>query len=72
MEQPSQYSRQKNSLRKTLVNLNELYPSKEARDAGLASGAYDGMPETFEQLEELVVTLSASLERMDNETSSLT
>ena len=47
---------------KTLLVLHELlYPSKEARDAGLASGAYDGMPETFEQLDELVVTLSASL-----------
>jgi uncharacterized protein YndB with AHSA1/START domain len=42
---------------KTLVVLHELYPSKEARDAGVASGAYDGMPETFEQLDELVVTL---------------
>ena len=46
---------------KTLLTLHELYPSKEARDAGVASGAYDGMPETFEQLDELVVTLGASL-----------
>lgn len=41
---------------KTLLVLHELYPSKEARDAGLASGAYDGMPETFEQLDELLAT----------------
>jgi uncharacterized protein YndB with AHSA1/START domain len=43
---------------KTLLVLHELYPSEQARDAGLASGAYDGMPETFEQLDELVGTLS--------------
>jgi len=46
---------------KTLLVLHELYPSREARDAGLASGAYDAMPETFEQLAELVVTAGASL-----------
>lgn len=46
---------------KTLLVLHELYPSREARDAGLASGAYDAMPETFEQLDELVVTAGASL-----------
>ena len=44
---------------KTLLVLHELYPSKEARDAGLASGAYDAMPETFEQLDALVGTLGA-------------
>ena len=41
----------------TLLVLHELYPSKEALDAGL--GAYDGMNETFEQLDELLVTLGA-------------
>lgn len=41
----------------TLLVLHELHPSKEALDAALASGAYDGMPETLDQLEEL---LSAS------------
>ena len=46
---------------KTLVVLHELYPSKEALDAGLASGMYAGMSETFDQLDELVVTLGASL-----------
>ena len=43
---------------KTLVVLRELHPSKEALDAAL--GSYEGMPETFEQLDELVVTLGAS------------
>ena len=45
---------------KTLLVLHELYPSKEALDAALASGSLDGMPE-FDQLDELVVTLGASV-----------
>jgi uncharacterized protein YndB with AHSA1/START domain len=45
---------------KTLVVLQDLYPSKEALDA---SGSTDGMSETFEQLDELVVTLAASVGR---------
>jgi uncharacterized protein YndB with AHSA1/START domain len=45
----------------TRVVLHELYPSKEALDASL--GAYEGMSETFDQLEELVVSLGASLGR---------
>ena len=45
---------------KTLIVLHELYPSKEARDAGLSSGAYDGMGETFDQLAELLATLGQS------------
>jgi uncharacterized protein YndB with AHSA1/START domain len=48
---------------KTLLVLHELYHSKEAVDAALASGAVDGMPETLEQLDELVVTLGASVAR---------
>jgi uncharacterized protein YndB with AHSA1/START domain len=44
---------------KTLLVLHELYRSKEARDAALASGAYDGMDETFGQLDEVLVTLDA-------------
>lgn len=44
---------------KTHMLLHELYRSKEARDAALTSGAYDGMGETFDQLEELLVTLRA-------------
>ena len=40
---------------KTLVVLHELYPSKEALDADI--GAKDAMPETLDQLDELVLTL---------------
>jgi len=42
---------------KTRLVLHELYRSKEARDAAFASGAYDGMGETFEQLDDVLVTL---------------
>ncbi|MFO0762159.1 MAG: SRPBCC family protein [Byssovorax sp.] len=45
---------------KTLLVLRDLYPSKEALDAALASGSYDGMSETFAQLDALTITLSAS------------
>jgi uncharacterized protein YndB with AHSA1/START domain len=43
---------------KTLLVLHELHPSKEAVDGAIASG--EGMRETFEQLDELLVTLGAS------------
>ena len=46
---------------KTLLVLHELYPSKEALDGAIASGSTDGMGETLEQLDELVVTLGASV-----------
>ena len=42
----------------TLVVLHELHPSKEALDASI--GAADGLPEQFEQLDALLVTLAAS------------
>lgn len=41
----------------TLLTLSEVYPSKEAFDA--AGGAADGLPEQFEQLDELLVTMAA-------------
>ena len=41
----------------TQLELREVYPSKEALDASL--GAYDGMSETFDQLDALLVTLGA-------------
>jgi uncharacterized protein YndB with AHSA1/START domain len=44
---------------KTLLVMHELYPSKQALDASFA-GMGDGMPESFEQLDEFLVTLSAS------------
>jgi len=43
---------------KTLIVLHDLYPSKEALDAGL--GSYDAMPETLDQLDEVLATLGAS------------
>jgi uncharacterized protein YndB with AHSA1/START domain len=46
----------------TLLVLHELYPSKEALDAA-GTGAADAMGETFEQLDELLGTLGASVER---------
>jgi len=42
---------------KTLLVLNDLYPSKEALEAAIASGSTCGMSETLDQLDELVVTL---------------
>jgi len=42
---------------KTLLVLHDLYPSKEALDAAIASGSTCGMSETFEQLDELLVSL---------------
>jgi uncharacterized protein YndB with AHSA1/START domain len=47
---------------KTLLVLHELHPSKEALDAA-GTGAADALSETFEQLDELLVTLGASLGR---------
>ena len=43
---------------KTLLVMHELYPSKEALDAA-GTGAADAMGETFQQLDELLVTLGA-------------
>ena len=43
---------------KTLLVMHELYPSKEALDAN--AGMESGMPETFTQLDELLVILGAS------------
>jgi uncharacterized protein YndB with AHSA1/START domain len=43
---------------KTLLVMHELYPSKEALDAA-GTGAADAMGETFAQLDELLVALSA-------------
>ncbi len=47
---------------KTLLVMTELYPSKEALDAA-GTGAADAMVETFEQLDELLVSLGASVGR---------
>ena len=45
---------------KTLLVLHELYPSKEALDEAFV-GMEDGMPEQFEQLDELLRTLKAKV-----------
>jgi uncharacterized protein YndB with AHSA1/START domain len=47
---------------KTLLVVHDLYPSKEALDAA-GTGAADVMNETFGQLDELLVTLGASVGR---------
>src|SRR4026209_75589 len=47
---------------KTLLVMHELYPSKEAVDAA-GTGAADAMVETFAQLDELLLTLGASVGR---------
>ncbi len=45
----------------TLLVVHDLYPSKEALDGAIASGSTSGMPESLEQLDELVVSLGASV-----------
>ena len=47
----------------TLVVMHDLYPSKEALDAAIASGSTGGCGETFDQLDELLVTLGGSAGR---------
>ena len=47
---------------KTLLVMHELYSSKEALDAA-GTGAADAMGETFAQLDELLLTLGASVGR---------
>jgi uncharacterized protein YndB with AHSA1/START domain len=39
----------------TLLVMRDLYPSKEALDAAIASGSTSGSSETFEQLDELLL-----------------
>ena len=47
----------------TLVVMRDIYPSKEALDDAIASGSTSGFSETFEQLDELLFTLDASVGR---------
>jgi uncharacterized protein YndB with AHSA1/START domain len=44
---------------KTLVVMHDLYPSKKALDDAIASGSAAEMGESFDQLDELLVTLGA-------------
>lgn len=43
----------------TRVVMHDLYPSKDALDRAIASGSTGGCSETFEQLDECLVTLGA-------------
>jgi len=45
---------------KTLLVMHDLYPSKRALDAAMASGSTSGMSETLEQLDEFVATIASS------------
>ena len=47
----------------TLVTMHDLYPSKEALDDAIASGSTSGSGESFEQLDQLLVKLQASVGR---------
>lgn len=44
----------------TRVVVHDLYPSKEALDAAIASESTGGFPEQFEQLDEVLATLDGS------------
>jgi len=44
----------------TLLVVHDLYPSKGALGEAIASGATGALPEQFEELDELLVTLGAS------------
>src|SRR5438105_15660602 len=48
---------------KTRLVMHDLYPSKEALDAAIASGSTSGTGETFEQLDDLLLTFGASVGR---------
>jgi len=41
---------------KTLVTVHDLYPSKDALDAAIASGSTEGMPEQLAQLDDFLAT----------------
>jgi hypothetical protein len=45
----------------TLVVMHDLYPSKDALDAAIASGSTGGFGESFDQLDELLVTPRAGV-----------
>lgn len=45
---------------KTSLVVHDLYPSKEALDAAIASGTTGGMPDQLDQLEELLASLGTS------------
>lgn len=48
---------------KTLLVVHDLYPSKEALDAAIASGATGAMPDQLDQLEELLTSFRTTSEQ---------
>ena len=48
---------------RTRLVVHDLYPSKEALDDAVASGATSWNPETFDQLDELLIRLGTSTRR---------
>src|SRR5690348_16943734 len=44
---------------KTLLVMHDLYPSKEALDEAIESGSTSGLDETFDQLDDALVSLTA-------------
>jgi uncharacterized protein YndB with AHSA1/START domain len=49
---------------KTLLMVHDLYPSKEALDAAIASGSTGGLPEQLDALDELLADLPSSTEHV--------
>lgn len=49
---------------KTVLVVHDLYPSKEALDAALASGSTGGLPDQLDQLEAFLASLGPSPERV--------
>jgi len=47
----------------TLVTMHDLHPSKKALDDAIASGSTSGAGESFDQLDQLLVNLQASVGR---------
>src|SRR3954469_12318283 len=47
----------------TVVVMHDLHPSKQALDDAIASGSTSGFSETFEQLDEFLLTLGTSVGR---------
>ncbi len=45
----------------TLVVMHDVYPSKDALDGAIASGSTSGFSESFEQLDEVLAALGASV-----------
>lgn len=49
---------------KTFLVVHDLYPSKDALDAAIASGSTGGLPDQLDQLEELLASFGTSSEHV--------